>query len=110
MDKRLFDYDPVLGITTYHYYDPITDTSYLEEVQEVGGQLDQNKALYNDEDFKRRGIKNEMMHAAHIPNIVIMKWKRELGIDLYNKEHMPKVKALLNSSEYRYLRTTNARL
>ena len=46
-----------------------------------------------------------MRKVASIPLIIIEKWKRELGVDIMNKDHMPKVKQLLNDPQYRYLRT-----
>lgn len=46
-----------------------------------------------------------MRKVASIPLIIVEKWKRELGIDIMNKAHMPKVKQLLNDPEYRFLRT-----
>ena len=46
-----------------------------------------------------------MRKVASIPLIIIEKWKRELGVDVMNKDHMPKVKQLLNDPQYRFLRT-----
>jgi hypothetical protein len=46
-----------------------------------------------------------MRKVASIPLIIIEKWKRELGVDVMNKDHMTKVKQLLNDPQYRYLRT-----
>ena len=36
----------------------------------------------------------------------LARWLIEEGIDFYNKEHWPKVRAKLNSSEFLYLRTS----
>lgn len=42
---------------------------------------------------------------ASIPLIIIEKWKRELGVDYWNPDHQAKVDQLLNSSDWRWLRT-----
>jgi len=56
---------------------------------------------YGDKDFHR---------VARIPPIIIEKWKNELGVDFFKREDWPKVLALLNSNEYRYLKTMNVQL
>jgi hypothetical protein len=45
-----------------------------------------------------------MVHVASIPTVVQLKWLTEYGVDLTNKDHMPAVKRLLNSDEWRYLK------
>ena len=62
--------------------------------------LERNKALQNE--GHRGGF---WWRAASIPNVVIEKWLREDGIDVFNKDHWPAVRRRLNSSEYRWLRT-----
>jgi len=47
---------------------------------------------------------------ARIPLIIIAKWRNELGVDYWNPDHQDKVDALLNSSEWRWLRTDAGRL
>ena len=58
----------------------------------------------------QRGIKNNWWHAASVPNSVILKWKKELGVDIYNKDHLPAVKKLLNDRDWAYLRTGTGRV
>lgn len=109
--KRLLDYDAQTLTSTFHDYDPLTDTTYIEEVQDVQPILERNKAIQNTggkgklSDYSRQGIKNSWWHTATIPNGVQMKWRQEHGVDIYNKNHWPKVRQLLNSPDYRYLRT-----
>jgi len=55
-------------------------------------------------------MKDSFLHAAHIPMIIIEKWLKEEGIDVFNPEHFQKVRAKLNSSEYQYLRTSTGRI
>lgn len=47
MDKRLFDYDPFLGITEYFYYDPDADKVTIQQVQDTTRIVEQNKAQFN---------------------------------------------------------------
>ena len=54
------------------------------------------------------GIKNDMWHYAQIPPVVIMKLKNEYGVDIFNRNHYPKLFKLLNT-EFRYLKTTDKR-
>lgn len=118
MRKRLLDYDPETATTTWHYYDDHTDETYIEEIQDVQPYLEINKALQNVgtggstrgvNEYSSRGIKKEWWHVASIPNGVIAQWLQK-GINVYEKDHWPKVKQLLNSPEWRYLRTGTGRI
>jgi len=51
-----------------------------------------------------------MRKVASIPLIIVEKWKRDHGIDMMNKDHWPKIKQLLNSNEYKFLRTHESNL
>jgi hypothetical protein len=104
--KRVIDYDPWSGITTSFDYDWTTDTTIIHREQDVSAILEMNKAQQNDEDYTKKGIKDGWWHYANIPNIVIEKWIREYGVNVYDKDHEPKVFKLLNQPEYRYLKTT----
>jgi hypothetical protein len=110
MSKRILDVDPSSATTTWHHYDPLTDETVIETVQDASVYLQRNKMLRDDDDYKKRGIKNSWWHAASIPNGLIAKWKADFGIDVYNKDHWPRVKRLLNDPEYRYLRTGTGKL
>ena len=106
MAKRILEYDPLTGITTKFDYFPETDTAVIEREQDVEVILDANKAIQNDESISKKGIKDGWWHYGQIPMIVIEKWMTELGVDVFNKDHMKKVFWLLNQPEYRYLKTT----
>jgi hypothetical protein len=110
MSKRILDHDPYTGITTYHSYNHDTKQTLIERTQHIAPILDRNKALAADSSYRQQGMKESWWHAATIPAIVIEKWLKEEGIDVFNEDHMPKVKAKLNSSEYAYLRTSTGRI
>ena len=106
LSKRIVDYDPWSGVTTTFDYDHATDKTYIGEEQDVSLLLDKNATHRNDPDYWRQGVKDCWAHVASIPNIIITKWLYEYGVNVYNKDHAAKVKKLLNSPEYRYLKTT----
>lgn len=106
MTKQLLDYDPLTKISTYHDYDDSTDTTIIRTEQDCSDILDVNKAQQNEGIDKS----SDMWHAATIPAVVQMEWMIQYGVDLMNKDHMPGVKRLLNSSEYSHLRRNEFRL
>ena len=105
--KRLVDYDPINGITTYTDYNSVDDSLKIGyEFDDVSPVLDFNKAKQNDEQYTRDGIKNDWWHYAHIPMSLILKWQVEEGINVFDKNDTKKVLQKVNSPEYRYLKTT----
>jgi len=102
--KRSLGIDPLSGVETFHDYDPLTDITHIQQVQDVEPILEKNKALANT-DHSGDGIKNSWWHCAPIPNVIISKWLNEDGIDFFNKDHWEAVKRKLNVADYRYLRT-----
>ncbi|MAK37688.1 MAG: hypothetical protein CMC15_16130 [Flavobacteriaceae bacterium] len=118
MSKRLLDYDPITRTQTWHEYDEVNNVTTIAEVQDVEPALNLNKAVQNYDvggakglnEYSKQGIKNDWWHVASIPNSVIIKWKKEKGIDIFNKNQWNEVKKLLNDSEYAYLRTGTGRV
>ena len=106
--KRLLDYDPLSGIREIFHHNPVTNESVIETVQDVEPALENNKRLQIETDAQKQ-IKEGWLHYAHIPNSLILKWKVEKGIDLYNKNDKEAIFKLLNDPEYAYLKTTDAR-
>lgn len=107
--KRLIDFDSLSGVQTWHEYDATEDRTIITETQDVEPLLEMNKAQYNDESFKRRGMKNEMLKVASVPVTVLMEWKTKHGVDAWDKNHTAKIMKLLNDPEYRYLRTASGK-
>ena len=118
MEKRLLDYDPLTRTSVYHHYDDLTKETVIEEIQDVGHFLEVNKRTQTHDvggggglnEYSRKGIKAGWWHVATIPNSVIVKWKQDHGIDVFNKDHTPGIKRLLNDPEWRYLRTGTGRV
>lgn len=105
--KRLLDHDPVTGTSTYHDYDHNDKTTQIVEVQDISSILEHNKKLQNEERYKRAGIKEDWYHFASVPNSVLLKFRQEHHLDWRNKDDLKKIERLLNTSEYRYLRTVD---
>ena len=105
MARKLTEFDPVDGIVTSYEHDEMTDVLITTRTQDVEPILEENKARRN------HGIVGkDWRHAASIPNIIIEKWIKEKGVNVFNKDHMPKVKQLLNDPEWAYLRTWPGKL
>ena len=105
--KTLLDVDEFSGLT--EVFHPGGDGKWgIESIQDVEPILDANKALCNANDGYSPS--RELRRAASIPNIVILKWKTDHGVDIHDPQHWQAVKRLLNSSEYAYLRTAPGKL
>jgi hypothetical protein len=107
--KKVLDHDTFTGVTEIFHYDEMTGDVHIESRQDVEPILDQNKALQNDDEYSKNGIKNEMWHFASIPIIVQLKWINEYGLenDPMRKGNEKLLFRLLNSPEWRYLKATN---
>jgi hypothetical protein len=78
----------------------------VKRTQDVTPYLEANKAARNSFSDWRPFAKQGMRQVAEIPNIVVEKWMRELGVNVFDRNHAKKVQQLLNSNEYAYLRTS----
>ena len=117
MAKRLIEYDAETRTEVWHEYDSINKTTTIAEIQDCEPILERNKAFRNHgktakglNEVARRGIKNDWMYVASIPNHIILKWKQEHGVDIFNKHQTKEMLKLLQRPEYSYLRTGTGRL
>lgn len=95
--------DPDSGCVTHVKYDADSDRIVASTTQDVTEILEENKVLQN-EDTGRMG---EFVRAAQIPITVQMEWLTKYGIDAWEPNHAGGVRRLLNSPDYRYLKTRN---
>ena len=86
----------------FHYHNP-TGEFAIEHIENIQPLIDQNKKLQNED----HSVRDEFRLSARIPMTVVYEWKNTFGVDIYNKNHAQAVKKLLNSPDYRYLKTTN---
>lgn len=103
MNRELLDYDPLTGIRQYFGWDNDGNEYLIDEVDKSDVQtvLDRNKELNNHADLK----KGDMWLVASIPPWVQYEWLDKHGVQFWNPDHKEGVKRLLNSSDYRYLKT-----
>lgn len=106
MAKRLLDVDPVSGLATYHDYDRLNQRNVITYEQDASAAVDFAQSLANDDNYTRNGMKNEMVHYAHIPDIVLLKMKFEDGVDPFDPNNGQKVFDLVNT-KYKRLKTAN---
>ncbi len=107
MSRRLLSTDPATGLMTWHDYDPLTDETTISYSADSTQIIEQNKILQNDNDFSKKGIKQEFWKYAEIPVMVQLDWLINKGVDINNRDHAKKMFALLNDPEYKYLKTTS---
>jgi hypothetical protein len=111
---RLLDVDPWTGVREYGDYDASTDSLTIHRVQDVEAILDRNKALQTAGHWKNNAAldeeKMDMRLAACIPNIVQERWLREHGVNIWEKDHWPAVKRLLNSSDWKWLKAADVKI
>jgi len=106
MDKRLLDYDPFTGLIQYISHNEATDETIIETVQDtaqLNKEVEASKDLQNDASYTQNGMKNDMLHYAHIPSGVLMEWHSK-GVDIKDRKELIK---WVNKPEYAYLKTTN---
>lgn len=101
----VLDYNPLTGEKVTFSYNHDNDTFTIGQHQDCTPVLEYNQRLRLESDSKEQ-IKRGWLKYASIPNIVIVKWKREHGVDFFNPDHWQKVMGLINSSEYKFLKTT----
>lgn len=103
--SRILDYDPLTGETITFRYDHAKDQTIIGYAQDCSSIIESNKQAQIEVDSKR-AIRRNWWHYACIPNIVILKWKIEHGVDFSNPDHKEAWMKLLNSPEYSGLKRT----
>jgi hypothetical protein len=109
MTRRLLGWDGTPHGTVKWWHEN-SEGWAVETVQDATDLLDLNKEAQNHHDthFSDRSAKM----VARIPFIIIEKWRNELGIDYWSRDPdmQRKVDDLLNSSEWKWLRTDESNL
>jgi hypothetical protein len=101
MPKRLLGIDGLTGLRTYHEYDHESKQTMISyQHPDVSPVIDWAHHMADQHD-RRRNI----WHAATIPESIILKWRIEDGIDIFNPDHYEDLRKKLNDPAWRYLRT-----
>ena len=109
---ELIDHNPHTGLKKYLGDNPDDEggvlVRYEQSAAAIQKHIDQNKLLANHVNTGRMG---DMEHVASIPIGIMYEWKVKHGVDAWMyarcSETRKKVNSLLNSSDYRYLKTRN---
>jgi hypothetical protein len=113
-DKILFDYNPVTQRKVeIEKKDGVLVVHESVNPKLVQAHLEMNKSEYNavrHKGYKAALQKAKFWRAASIPNIIIEKWKKEEGLDIFNDEHWERIKVKLNSEEFKFLRTSPGKI
>lgn len=69
MTKRLFDYDPLTGVTEWFEYDDTNDTFTICNSQDVEAIVEHNKAKFNEFTSARDAWGDKIGHSTHAATI-----------------------------------------
>ena len=103
MTTRILDRDPLSGITTTFRFDHARDEVIIGEYQDCEPVLEDNKRALIEADHRAQ-MKGDWIHYAKVPNVVILQWKTNHGVDFFNPHHKREWFKLLNSPDYAYLK------
>lgn len=97
MKRRLGDGE------TFHFSEHSGEFAIQYKSPDLSKLIQNNKRLQEEDHH----MKDEFRLCARIPVMVAQEWKIKFGIDINKKEDMKAVKKLLNSPDYKYLKTTS---
>jgi len=100
------------GVERIFHYDPDTEETHIEYQQDVTASLEYSKRMAKEPDYWKEGVKKSFAHVAHIPLIVQYRWLEQYGRDddPMKPENFGLLCKLLESPEFRYLKTTDKKI
>lgn len=109
MTAEVIDYDPFTGMTTSYEWDQPSKTFTLQTSQDAQGFIEIATKLRNDESIKKKGIKNNWMHACIVPDGVMAKmFKPPYNFNPYAKENGKKLLKAIQR-DFPYLMTATGK-
>lgn len=101
--------DKYTGISEEFLYDELEDKLTVVRTQDAEPYLEDNKAQALEADNNWKG---DMHKVATIPNLILEKWFKEEGINVFrnNKEDQRLLRKKLNDPDNRFLRTKLGKL
>lgn len=103
MTARLLDIDPLSGAVETFEWDEAEGRAIIKRVEDVEPIIEANKREQTSSDGYTAS--RDMRKAASIPMGVVLLWREQYGVDVFDQNHWPAVKRLLNSNEWAYLRS-----
>lgn len=82
MEKISLDIDPLTGIRTETGLDEITGRFVVKHQGDISQSVEYAKAIGNDDEVWRDGVKKGFALAGHIPAMTIIEL-RQIGIDVF---------------------------
>lgn len=82
MEKISQSFDPLTGVETTTELDPLTNRFVIKHRGDILPSIEYAKAIQNDDDVWKHGVKAGFALAGHIPAMTVIEL-RKLGIDVY---------------------------
>lgn len=98
---EILDYNPFTGETVTMQYNHSDDSLTIGHHQDCTNIIEANKRSVFEANHSVQ-MKKDWIKYASVPNILILKWKKELGVDFFTTDptEWKKVMALINSRDY----------
>jgi len=106
MEKNKRELDSNGDVRYVGHYDESEDRMTIETVQDVAPYLEKNKTEILAGTINKKAPMRKM---ASIPLVLIEKWLREEGLDVFNDDHHKRLMRKLHDPDYAYLRTLEGR-
>lgn len=90
---------------TYFDYDPVKDQVFLTYEQDISHFLDRMKAIRDNPEISKKGIKEDWWYYCSIPETVEMELIKK-GLSLNNPDHMKSILKEINTN-YPYLKASD---
>jgi hypothetical protein len=100
--ERLLDYDPYSDVKTFFSADGKYGERFAirQEFGDVSPEVDASRELQKDDDHWKKGVKNGWLHAAHIPDSILLQW-HAMGVNINEPKELLR---MVQRPEYHYLR------
>lgn len=102
------DYDKKTGVTEQFWYNDLTDEVTIRRLQDVEGNLDMNKSMFNQHNRASYQDSKGQHLVARIPVIVVEMWK-EQGFDWFKSTDKER-RAWLDKPENEVFKTRPGKL
>lgn len=89
------------GDVAHYWRDDGEGGGEVVSMQDVSASIEANKRVQNE---MSRYQKQDYWAEAHIPDIIILKWLNEEGLNVFDKNAWPQVQRKLNDPDWRHLR------
>lgn len=105
--RKFLDYNPTSGLLTTTAFED--GRNIVKYEQELDGHWDLTQEARNTGDLWAKGMKEEMVLAAFVPDLVIVDMLTRFGVNFYDKAQQKRVLQLIET-EYPKCKLVNKRL